>query len=196
MNVERGFSQFDLREVSELRAQDERPMRIALACASVLVIGIAIGFAALAVSAGVKDTLQAVVLLVIESCSLPLAAYLLYAIRRTGPGAIEVSAGHELVFRWRDQRVARLAWQSLGRELVMLDYSSNLLVSEYLPRLSWEVRLRGFPATSLTKVAFDGILNAARANGLDVSIENLEKPEKGWAPCQAVRFQPEDRKSR
>jgi hypothetical protein len=116
---------------------------------------------------------------------------------KSGPGANSVSITEEgLHFTWGRNRVKTVAWSDLPGRLILLDYTVNSELTSVLGNL-WEVRSARFPASFLSREAFESILREAPSHGLSVNSiipKRTDFRENFWglAPCRINRFERTD----
>ncbi|HKS59235.1 MAG TPA: hypothetical protein VJS68_00470 [Thermoplasmata archaeon] len=165
-------------------------MRTALGLVSVMCVLLAAWFLSIGLH-GLGDELQWLVFATIESGCLVLFGLTAYAVWKTraGPVSLIIDEGG-ILFRWNSGRKKLLRWGSFGRGTYLLDYSTNQAVSGLLPKFRWEIRRRNMPPSSVTKEAFDAIIDSARRMGMRVETTDLPNPWRGWAPCRAIHILP------
>lgn len=183
-----GDSTYVFEDLSKDRSRNQKPMRLALATIEVLCVAIALGFL-FAAGGGLHDSLQWLVVSVVEAGCVFLGGLLTYVLWNTRQAPIRLDIGPQgLSLRWPSGYAEELAWEKVTRRFVLLDYSANPRVIRMLPRFQWELRRFNRPATSLSKEAFDAIIAGARSRGLLIDSRSLPNPGWGWASCTAIRI--------
>jgi hypothetical protein len=180
---------FDLTEPSSADARKSKSVRIVFAVLAIAFTLMAASFVALASGpGGLRDVLQLTVFIVVESCLVPVVGLLAFGVWKLAPGAIRVMVDAKGVhFVWRSGRADVLVWKELTRGFALLDYSGHPFLPRYTPYL-WEARRWQRPATRLTREAFEGILKAAREQGLEAKSSSHPGAYLGWAQCVVYTF--------
>jgi hypothetical protein len=137
---------------------------------------------------GVRDSFQALVLIVVESGALFVVGLCVFSLWKSRPGAIALSIDSGGIWlKWSTNSREFLTWNKIEHECVLLDYSAHPTLPRHTQYL-WEIRRWKRPATRLTREAFEGIVRAAKVRGLEVLSTYPSNPPWRWARCRAVRI--------
>jgi hypothetical protein len=181
---------YDLSHQSASVPGRERAARVMFALFPGVFLVLGFGIALEALYLGLHrplDSLQVIVVAVVESGLVGGAAVCLFVFYKTGPGARAISVDQVgIVLEWSNGQRETLTWERPARTYVLLDYSETFTAPPQYRSL-WELRVGSRPPTQLTEEAFRAILAKARSLGLSVESEWMPNPSF-WLPCRATRI--------
>jgi hypothetical protein len=180
---------FDLREESSAYSKLVRSVRVMYAFLSALFIGVLLLFVSAAATYGIAGFLW-VVFPTVFLCLSALVVQSLLLLWKTQPGAISVAIRDQGVeFTWASGRTDFLPWSMLPRDLSLRDHSGDGTIT---PGYYWFARRWNRPTTRLSKVAFEGIIQASSAKGLTLNQQNHRPTPFNWGTYRIVRFADRD----
>lgn len=183
---------FDLSHLPPSVSKRLLPARVIFGVLSIVFLSLAVGLGLEAIYLrmhGPLDSLQWLVITVVESGLGAGIALGVVFIFKTGPGAVAVSVDERgIELEWPSGRREILTWEHPTSPYLLLDFTQDWTSPPQFGTM-WDLRIRNRPPTPLSEEAFRGIIANARSLGLRVETTAMPNPAF-WLPCQATRIRP------